>query len=88
MVAVNNGDVLAEVPLPIAGVMSDQPLSTVTEQVQQLESAWAELGCSLESPFMTMSLLALAVIPELRLTNRGLIDTDEFDIIDPIRQHW
>jgi adenine deaminase len=88
MVAVNNGDVLAEVPLPIAGVMSDQPLSTVTEQVQQLESAWAELGCSLESPFMTMSLLALAVIPELRLTNRGLVDTVEFDIIDPIRQHW
>jgi adenine deaminase len=88
MVAVNNGDVLAEVPLPIAGVMSDQPLSTVTEQVQQLESAWAELGCSLESPFMTMSLLALAVIPELRLTNRGLVDTVEFDIIDPIRRHW
>lgn len=83
MVAVDDG-VLAEVPLPVAGLMSDQPLSTVSEQVSDLERAWRDLGCDLDSPFMTMSLVALAVIPELRLTNRGLVDTINFDFVDPV----
>jgi len=50
----------------------------VNEQVQALAQAWKELGCDLASPFMTMSILALPVIPELRITNRGLVDTVEF----------
>jgi adenine deaminase len=83
MVAVDD-EVLAEVPLPVAGLMSDQPLSTVASQVSDLETAWRELGCDLDSPFMTMSLVALAVIPELRLTNRGLVDTVEFEFVDPV----
>ena len=83
MVAVDD-EVLAEVPLPVAGLMSDQPLSTVSEQVSDLEAAWRELGCDLDSPFMTMSLVALAVIPELRLTNRGLVDTVAFDFVEPV----
>jgi adenine deaminase len=83
MVAVDD-EVLAEVPLPVAGLMSDQPLSTVASQVSDLERAWRALGCDLDSPFMTMSLVALAVIPELRLTNRGLVDTVEFEFVDPV----
>ena len=83
MVAVDD-EVLAEVPLPVAGLMSDLPLSEVSERVRNLETAWRDLGCDLDSPFMTMSLVTLAVLPELRLTNRGLLDTVEFDFVDPV----
>jgi adenine deaminase len=82
MVAVRDGEVLALVPLPIAGLMSQEPVEVVNEQVQSLARAWRELGCDLESPFMTMSILALPVIPELRVTNRGLVDTVEFCLVD------
>jgi adenine deaminase len=78
MVAVRDGEVLAQVPLPIAGLMSQEPVEIVNEQVQRLARAWKDLGCDLESPFMTMSILALPVIPELRITNRGLVDTVKF----------
>ena len=78
------GDVLAEVPLPVAGLMSDQPIDVVSDRVQKLEQAFEALGCTVESPFMTMSLLPLAVIPELRLTNRGLVDTVAFEFVEPI----
>ncbi|WP_173915516.1 adenine deaminase [Halobacillus sp. Marseille-Q1614] len=81
MIVVENGKILAEVPLPIAGLMSDQPVEKVTEQVQELEKAWTELGCTLHAPFMTFSLIALPVIPSLRITNRGLADVDTFSLI-------
>jgi adenine deaminase len=78
MVAVRDGHVLALVPLAIAGLMSQASVEKVNDQVKGLARAWKELGCDLESPFMTMSILALPVIPELRITNRGLVDTVEF----------
>ncbi len=81
----DDGSVLAEVPLPVAGLMSDQPIDEVSEQVQELEAAFESLGCTVESPFMTMSLLPLAVLPSLRLTNRGLVDTVEFEFVEPVR---
>jgi adenine deaminase len=84
MVAVRDGGVLSLVPLPIAGLMSQEPVEVVDEQVQALARAWKELGCNLESPFMTMSILALPVIPELRITNRGLVDTVRFELVDLI----
>ena len=84
MVAVDDDGVLAEVPLPIAGLMSDLPLSEVSKRVHALEDAWETLGCDLDSPFMTMSLLALAVLPELRITNRGVVDTVGFEFTDPV----
>lgn len=84
MVAVRDGEVLALLPLPIAGLMSDQPLEQVAKAVEELDGAWKHLGCQLVSPFMTMALLALAVLPELRLTNRGLIDTVNFEMVDLI----
>jgi adenine deaminase len=85
MVAVGDGEVLAEVPLPVAGLMSDRPMAEVTDAVDDLHEAWRTLGCTLESPFMTMSLLALPVIPELRLTTRGLVDATTFEFVDPVR---
>ncbi|KAB8137643.1 adenine deaminase [Gracilibacillus oryzae] len=85
MVVVDKGEVLAHVPMPIAGLMSDQPLETVVEQVQQLEKAWQEIGCPIHAPFMTFSLIALPVIPEVRISNRGLVDVTKFELIDVVR---
>ncbi len=84
MIAVRDGGVLALVPLPIAGLMSQEPVEIVNEQVQALAQAWKALGCDLVSPFMTMSILALPVIPELRITNRGLVDTVQFAPVELI----
>lgn len=84
LVAVRDGEVLAELPMPIAGLMSDQPLETVVEQVSSLVKAWENLGCSITDPIMTFSLIALAVIPEIRVTNRGLADVTTFELIDVV----
>lgn len=75
MAAVQNGKVIAILPLPVAGLMSEDDAKTVADKVEVLDEAWKTLGCDMVSPFMTMALLSLAVLPELRLTNRGLIDT-------------
>jgi adenine deaminase len=84
LVAVLNGEILAELPMPIAGLMSDQPLETVVSQVSDLVKAWDKLGCSMTDPIMTFSLIALPVIPEIRITNRGLADVTTFKLIDVI----
>ncbi len=78
MTVVKDGKVLAILPLPIAGLMSDKPVEEVQSSVEGLAQAWKALGCDLASPFMTMALLSLPVIPELRITNRGLVDVTEF----------
>ncbi|KPV62518.1 MAG: cryptic adenine deaminase [Candidatus Bathyarchaeota archaeon BA1] len=81
MTAVKNGEVIGLVVLPIAGLMSDEPLEKVCEHVEKLQNAWVELGCTMASPFMTMSLLALPVLPELRITDKGLVDTQRFRFV-------
>ncbi|MBO3769660.1 MAG: adenine deaminase [Candidatus Brockarchaeota archaeon] len=78
MVAVKNNTIMALVELPIAGLMSDKPVEEVAEKVDKLLEAFKQLGCRLKRPFMTMSLLALPVMPELRITDRGIIDTVNF----------
>ena len=80
-VAVADGEVLARVPLPIAGLMSDQPLAVVREQVDQLVTAARALGSPLHSPFLALSFLALPVIPELKLTDHGLVDVTAFRLV-------
>jgi adenine deaminase len=82
MAAVRDGKILALLPLPIAGLMSEESAPEIAARVVQLDEAWKSLGCDLESPFMTMALLPLAVLPELRLTNRGLIDTVAYKFTD------
>src|SRR5699024_4006523 len=69
MVVVENGKILAEVPLPVAGLMSDQRAETVVKQVNQLDQAWQDIGCQIHAPFMTFSLIALPVIPDIRISN-------------------
>lgn len=80
-VAVQNGEVLGCVELPVAGLMSDKPLEAVSAEVDGLEAAWKTMGCSMPSPFMTMGLSSLACIPELRLTNKGLVDCLKFESV-------
>jgi adenine deaminase len=81
LVAVENGEVLGRVPLPIAGLMSDQPLERVREQLDALFEVTRGLGVDLHSPFMALAFLALPVIPELKLTDRGLVDVNKFDFV-------
>jgi adenine deaminase len=81
MAAVEGDAVLAKLPLPIAGLMSDQPIETVRDQMQDLLRAAHQLGSNLHDPFMAMSFLALPVIPSLRITDKGLVDVDKFQIV-------
>jgi len=81
IVAVSDGQVLASLGLPIAGLLSDEPLETVVARLGKLEQAARELGARLPSPFATLSFLALPVIPELKLTDLGLVDVTEFRLI-------
>ncbi len=80
-VAVADGQVQAACPLPIAGLMSDRPLEEVRDQVAALTQAAHALGCTLPDPLMTMSFLALPVIPALKLTDQGLVDVNRFEIV-------
>ena len=80
-VAVAGQVVLAACPLPIAGLMSDRPLEEVSDQIEALTKAAHTLGCTLPDPLMTMSFLALPVIPKLKLTDMGLVDVDRFDFV-------
>jgi len=73
-IAVADGKIKAELPLPIAGLVSDQPLAKAMKLIDDLNAAAHSLGCDLDAPFMTLSFLALSPIPELKLTDQGLID--------------
>ncbi len=81
LVAAARGRTLASLALPIAGLLSDEPLEVVVEKVNELEQVAARLGTTLPSPFSTLSFVALPVIPELRLTDLGLVDVSEFKLI-------
>ena len=82
-VAVRDGRVLAEVDLPIGGLMSDRSASDVAEQVRRLaEAASKGLGVTVEAPFMQLSFLGLSVLPKLRITDRGLVDVMKFSLTD------
>ena len=82
LVVVADGRVLAQLSLPIAGLMSDRPALDVVRGVESLHQTARELGCPLSAPFMALSFLALPVIPHLKLTDRGLIDVDQFKPIE------
>jgi adenine deaminase len=84
MIAVVDGEILALVPLPIAGLVSDRSVAEVAEQLRELEAAYRALGSRLESPYMMVSFLSLGVIPALRLTNRGLVDGVTFTLVPPL----
>jgi adenine deaminase len=81
-VVVSGGKVLESLELPVAGLMSTRPVAEVASGVSALNRAAAGLKCALEDPFMTMSFLALPVIPSLKLTDMGLVDVERFELVD------
>jgi adenine deaminase len=81
MAAAVGDTVLAQLPLPIAGLMSDQPIEWVRDQMDHMLRAAHQLGSPLHDPFMAMSFLALPVIPSLKLTDHGLVDVDKFQLV-------
>ncbi len=81
LAVVADGKVIASLPLPIAGLMSDEPIERVAAMERRLNEAAGELGSPMKAPFMTLSFMALPVIPHLKLTDKGLVDVDKFDFI-------
>jgi len=86
MIVVRNQEILGLVELPVAGLMSTEDVETVSEKVRKLAEGWRQIGRKMVSPFMTMALLSLSVLPELRITDQGIIDTLKFQKIPLILQ--
>lgn len=83
LVIVQNGKMLASLPLPIAGLISDMQSADVNKRIGELNKALKTIGCSMEfNPFVTLSFLALPVIPELKLTDIGLFNVKKFKHVD------
>lgn len=78
---VEDGKILAHHELEIGGLMTTKTLAHTVSSLKNLKASIQKLGCNLESPFMTLSLVALPVIPHLRLTDKGLFDVDRFEFI-------
>ncbi len=76
-----HGELRAELALPIAGLMSEEPVDVVVEKLDHLHAVVRELGSTLAAPFMTLSFLALSVIPALKITDQGLVDVERFAIV-------
>jgi adenine deaminase len=81
MVVIAEGRTLAKTPLVVGGLMSRHSLNELTKELDDLARAAVSLGCVLEEPFMVLSFLALPVIPELKLTDRGLVDVNRFEVV-------
>ena len=83
-VVVNNGEILSQLSLPIAGLMSDKEFDYVVDKCEELNRAASSIGCTLNDPFMTMGFLSLPVIPELKVTDKGVFDTNKFGFVNTI----
>jgi adenine deaminase len=84
MTAVRNRKALSHVSLRLAGLMSDQSVETVSSEIDQLKDAWMKLGSTLPSPHITLAFTTLSVIPELRITDKGLLDSVNFKFVSPV----
>ncbi len=80
-VVVRDGKIIGKVDLPVGGLMSNLPAAQVARQVETVLQGFRECGCNLNNPNMQLSLLALVVIPELRISNQGLVDVSTFSHI-------
>ena len=81
-VIVKDGEILSQLPLPIAGLISDKEFNYVVEKCEELNKVSHSIGCTLVDPFMTMGFLSLPVIPELKITDKGLFDTGKFNFVN------
>ncbi len=81
IVVAEDGRAVDELALPVAGLMSDRPLAEVDAAMRRLEARLREMGVAMEAPFMCLSFLALSVIPELKITDRGLVDVGRSELV-------
>ncbi len=81
LAAVRDGGIIGRLPLPIGGLMSDRPLTEVADGWRRMRQAAANLGCTVNEPFMVLSFLALPVIPKLKITDKGLVDVEKFGLV-------
>jgi adenine deaminase len=81
LVVARDGVVRGELPLPVAGLLSDEPVEVVAARLEELQGMLAEQGVDIGAPFMTLSFLALSVIPSLKITDLGLVDVDAFQLV-------
>lgn len=81
LVVIDGGQIIGRLPLPIAGLMSDRPIEQVRSNLNHVVEAAHHIGSDLEDPFMALSFMSLPVIPELKLTDKGLVDTTKFAIV-------
>jgi adenine deaminase len=84
IVVVEDQGVRAELPLPVAGLLSDRPVAEVVAASEAITAAVEKLGCTFPAPFQMLAFLALSVIPSLKITDRGLVDVDRFELV-PLR---
>jgi adenine deaminase len=81
IVVAGSEGVLADLPLPIGGLMTERPPAEVTESLDALKAAARGLGCPLDEPFLQLAFIALPVIPALKITDRGLVDVERFELV-------
>lgn len=82
IVVARDGEIVGELPLPVAGLMTDAPPHEVAATMDRLHALLREQGVTVDAPFMVLSFLALSVIPSLKLTDRGYVDVDRFELVD------
>jgi len=82
LVVVEGGRVLAELPLPVAGLMADLDAEEISQRIEVLEETASSLGCRVKSPFTALSFLSLPVVPKLKITDYGLIDAENLRVVD------
>jgi adenine deaminase len=83
-IVIKQGEILGQVELPIAGLMSNEKADTVARKANTVLSGFKACGCQLNNPNMQLSLLALVVIPELRISDLGLVDVNQFKFISVV----
>jgi adenine deaminase len=81
IVVVDGARVVAELPLPVAGILSDAPLAEVVAASEAVVAAARELGCEIDAPLQSLAFLALSVIPALKITDHGLVDVERFELV-------
>jgi adenine deaminase len=79
---VSDGKVLASLALPVAGLMSEEPMVKVKEDLERLEDVARQVGITIDDPFMALSFVTLAVVPDIKLTDLGLFDVNKFKFVD------
>ena len=82
---IRGDEVIGRVELPIGGLMSDEPAEVVAQKAESVLEGMRACGCRLNNANMQLSLLALVVIPELRISDKGLVDVERFEVVPLVR---